>query len=60
MDKKETKKPKNLRKTSKVKTGSKTVGKSMEKDLARAMKEIKEPLKELRGLWKDLKEGIGI
>ena len=56
MDKKETKKPKNHRKTRKGKTG----GKSMEKDFAAALKEVKEPLKELRGLWKDLKEGIGL
>jgi len=56
MDKKETKKPKNERKTRK----RKTTGKSLEKDFASALKEVKEPLKELRGLWKDLKEGIGI
>ena len=56
MDKKETKKPKNQRKTPKGKTG----GRNMEKEVARALKEVKEPLKELRGLWKDLKEEIGI
>ncbi|MBU2008894.1 MAG: hypothetical protein KJ624_03440 [Chloroflexi bacterium] len=56
MDKKETEKLKNQRKTRKGKTG----GKSMEKDFSGALKEVTEPLKELRGLWKDLKHEIGI
>jgi hypothetical protein len=56
MDKKETKKTKNQRKTRK----RKTTGKSLEKDFVGALKEAREPLKELRGLWKDLKEGIGL
>ena len=56
MDEKETKKPKNQRKTRK----RKTTGKSLERDFAGALKQVKEPLKDLRGLWKDLKEGIGL
>ncbi len=56
MDKKETKKPKKQRQTRK----GKTTGKSLTKDFAGALKEVKEPLKELRGLWKDLKQEIGI
>lgn len=56
VDKKETEKLKNQRKTRKGKTG----GKSMEKDFSGALKEVTEPLKELRGLWKDLKHEIGI
>ena len=56
MDKKETKKPKRQQKTRK----GKTTAKSLEKDFAGALKDMKEPLKELRWLWKDLKEGIGL
>ena len=56
MDTKETKKPKKQRKTRK----GKTTGKSLEKDFVGVLKEVKEPLKELRGLWKDLKQEIGI
>lgn len=56
MDKKETKKPERQQKTRK----GKVTGKSLEKDFAGALKEVKEPLKELRGLWKDLKQEIGI
>jgi len=37
----------------------KTTGKSLEKDFAGALKEVKEPLKELRGLWKGLKDDFG-
>jgi hypothetical protein len=56
MDKKETKNRKRQKKTGK----GKTTVKSLEKDFAGALKDVKEPLKEIRGLWKDLKEGIGI
>lgn len=56
MDEKKVKKPKKVQKKAK----GKTVGKVLEKDFASAMKEVKEPLKELKGFWKDLKDEIGI